>query len=170
MDEFAVWLLVIVVGCTAIWAVSVYRSKRRASRGGCINCGEDLGHKSNADAVNGFLTGESQWIISSIWRTPEYIRQVRKVMCLSCARKTVRNLYLRCVASMIFTVLLSVGLLVHLASEARAGRFDFGPLLAAGVCVCGLYFMNQRAQHYKVALKSISRAANRKEKDAAPAG
>jgi hypothetical protein len=170
LTEYLTWFVAIVVVCIAIWAVSVYRSKKRASRGGCILCGEDLGHKSDAEAVNDVLIGDSQYTISSTWRTAEYIKQVRKVMCLSCSRKTVRDLYVRCVAYMIFTALFSAGLLYRLASEAMAGRFDFGPLLAAGIGVCGLHFLNVRAKYCKAALKSISKAAKRKAKEVPEAG
>lgn len=160
MDEFIVWVLVIIVGCTAIWAVSVWRSKKRASQGGCILCGKDLGHKPDASAVQDVLVGDSQYTLSSTWRTAEYIKQVRKVMCLHCSRKVVRQLYARCVGGIVVAVLVSAGLAVNVVVEAKAGRFDpamLGGLVPAlGLSACIIYFIHRRVQYVRSVLENIS--------------
>jgi hypothetical protein len=167
MDEFAVWLLVIAVGCTVLWLVSVYRSRKRASLSGCVFCGKDLGHKAHGGTVNDVLAANHYWIFSTRY-TALHISVIKRSLCLSCSRVAIRRLYMHYVACIVFSALVILGLLVHEVYEAAAGHLDpamlCGLVPAMAVSACFIYLFNRRAQYTKRALKKISKAIHQESK------
>jgi hypothetical protein len=166
MDEFLVWILVIVVGCTAIWAVSAYRSKKRARRGGCIICGQDLGRKPDARAAKNYLL-DGPGLVGYRTRlfgthagpsvTMDYYKKIRKVMCPLCAWKTVRNWYVRYVAYVAFLALLLAGMVCVMILDMLRGKFQAPMLLGIGIIALGICTIVSKAKQARQTLSNISK-------------
>jgi hypothetical protein len=144
------WPLALVLTVVIVWAVFVWpRSRKRAAHDACIRCGKDLGHKSNSAVV--------ETVLFSGDRGRLHAKEIRRVMCPSCAHATIYNYYLRHVIFAAIVVLIMGVFAFHWVSMAMTGVYDWQQLFGLGIILVNMLFVVSWAQDAKRALRTVAR-------------